>query len=580
MFFRCEDCDVYCYSAALKECSLFFVNFFSGKLQESCVKAIVLRVDEGIRSSAVSQAINGVNTGTIVVKSDDVLEQLRFAHKYELEDIKDVCNKFLLNKINCGNALVILPFAEVFCSDRVIKKCRYFALKDSIERGHPLWPLNPAFIGAEAETVLAYLSDRKLKCDNEQEVFVAIVHWFKADTESRGGMFLGNILETCVSASDLNPVEVKKIVASLSAEELHQFSAFVMKLPAASVTTLPVPRSHTKSIECIICHASFENKVSDFTLYLNDQGHAVLGPQGDDVYSNVDEIAHIRGAVLTKDISEISKVQPCWDVKGWSQLSEFLSSRPCSYVFELCTNIFENGLLTVSFVQDKLHVAVVDTTKRCRLGISKNATFKLKKDEVAKFFIFITWERFLFGLQPTGNTVHVYDISTLEYLGALLFNCDGAAYFATAQKLNVCVLVGLRECRIVLLDKAVKTKSGRSALSTLPFGLRFEVPDSMTQEHTWDKTAEILGNRLVIIQADKTTKEVLIMSRDLNPIIANSGQASAWKKQFIDVNVLLGKRLLQLQWLDAQRIRKTRAEFYNFNCYNDDTQSDVEIDDK
>ena len=125
---------------------------------------------------------------------------------------------------------------------------------------------------------------------------------------------------------------------------------------------------------------------------------------------------------------------------------------------------------------------------------------------------------------------------------------------------------------MLLLNKVVSTKAGRTVVSDFPAALPFEVPEALTRAHTWDKSAEIIGNRLVILQAEQTAKTFRVFSVDLNPIIANSGHDVIWTEEVIDVKIMMGRSMRTLQWLDAQRVRRMRTHFDNFAPY--DAESD------
>ena len=563
---------VACHSAVLKDMSLVFAQMFSGKYEES--RECKIPVDAGIPRGVIAAAVDYFYTGALTVKGNQAMDLLRFAHKYQLDDVCDACNKVLLPLVTLENAETFLPLARQFGSSRLAEKCRMLLLGDQVEREKPLLPLNPIFLESGPAAVLVYLSKRKLKIQTEQDVFDAIIAWFKLDKEKRG-KFLGNIIDTCMSAVDLDVIKVRETVKKMHVSADHPLSKFAASLPVKTLTQLPVPRSDTTMVDCIICHASSDSKLSEFTFYLNDSARVVLGPQRKNVYENIDEIAHIRGNVFAKS-DDVNIEQ--WMVH--SNSAKVKETPLCSdYVFEL--DCIQDALLAISNKRDKLELTVALAEPGLDVKVLKSKTVSIPPpEEECMFYMFVTWERFLFALQPDGDVIIVYDVMTFKQLGAPYFNFGEPPYFACAQRLNVCVLVGLEECCMILLNKIVRVRGGNAVLSEYPSALRFEVPEDVTREHQWDKSAEILGNRLVIIQAEQTSKTFRIFTTDLNPIIANSHDP-VWTEEVVDVKILMLRSMTKLQWLDAQRIRKTRAEFDNFAPYDvesDDAESEGDLE--
>lgn len=168
---------MYAHRSILAAASPYFNAMFTNDVLEAKMQKVVI---QGVGAKTMDSLLGFMYSGCLDVDQDNVQDLLMAGDMIGLEEVVEVCTRFLVDQLEPSNAAGIFRFA----SDR---NC--LQLKDACLPY--IWENFPAVIKEEEfkdwplDLVVGLLSSEQLRVDSEYQVLEAAIGWVQADIVGR-----------------------------------------------------------------------------------------------------------------------------------------------------------------------------------------------------------------------------------------------------------------------------------------------------------------------------------------------------------------------------------------------------------
>ena len=168
---------IWAHRVILSACSPYFHAMFTGELQESRQKEVVIKdIDE----HAMDLLVEFAYTSQIVVEESNVQVLLPAACLLQMTEIQDVCCEFLKRQLDPSNCLGIRAFADTHsCQDLL-----HFADKFTQDRFQEVIE-SEEFLLLPINQLIDIISSDELNVRSEEQVYNAIISWVKFNVADR-----------------------------------------------------------------------------------------------------------------------------------------------------------------------------------------------------------------------------------------------------------------------------------------------------------------------------------------------------------------------------------------------------------
>lgn len=185
---------IWAHRVVMSACSPYFHAMFTGELQESRQREVVIRdIDE----TAMELLVEFSYTSHIIVEESNVQVLLPAACLLQMSEIQDVCCEFLKRQLDPSNCLGIRAFADTHsCQDLL-----HFADKFTQDRFQEVID-SEEFLLLPVNQLIDIISSDELNVRSEDQVYGAIMSWVKYNVADRR-QHLAHVLQH-VRLSQLN----------------------------------------------------------------------------------------------------------------------------------------------------------------------------------------------------------------------------------------------------------------------------------------------------------------------------------------------------------------------------------------
>lgn len=165
--------------AVLSASSPYFEAMFRPELglSEGKQKSVILH---SIDPDILSQLLDFIYTGRIIIKQMNVQELLAAADMLQITEVVDECCDFLCRELHPTNALGILRFAEAHHCEQLTESALTF-----VHTNFPLVGVEDEILDTPLSLLSRILTSEWLRVDTESQVFQAALRWIKHDVVQR-----------------------------------------------------------------------------------------------------------------------------------------------------------------------------------------------------------------------------------------------------------------------------------------------------------------------------------------------------------------------------------------------------------
>ncbi|XP_008198985.2 kelch-like protein 10 isoform X1 [Tribolium castaneum] len=177
---RCADgTEFKIHRAILSAASPYFRALFTNSINRGQPETYEANVS--IPGKIFALLLDFAYTGTCSINSSNVENLLKFADRYEILGVVQMCCRYLLDELSPTNCLGILHFAnQYFCSDLVKRGQRYVKHNFAKVLGE-----SSEFVHLDKNELKEIISDDELNIKHEEIVFDAIMKWINFCPNSR-----------------------------------------------------------------------------------------------------------------------------------------------------------------------------------------------------------------------------------------------------------------------------------------------------------------------------------------------------------------------------------------------------------
>ncbi|RZC38384.1 kelch-like protein 10 [Asbolus verrucosus] len=210
--------------AILAAASPYFRALFTNSINRG--QPEVHEANVSVPSEIFTLLLDFAYTGEILINSSNVENLLKFADRYEILGVVQLCCSYLLEEMCSTNCLGILNFAsQYFCNDLVIRGQRfvkYNFTKVLLESSE--------FVYLDKNELAEIITDDELNIKSEEIVFDAVIKWINFSPENRKIHFfdllkcvrIGTMSQNCLASIAKHPFieekpECKEYIAGIVA---------------------------------------------------------------------------------------------------------------------------------------------------------------------------------------------------------------------------------------------------------------------------------------------------------------------------------------------------------------------------
>ncbi|KAM9804890.1 kelch repeat and BTB domain-containing protein 7-like [Neosynchiropus ocellatus] len=166
-----------CSRTVLAAASLYFKSMFTVGLNESVQERVVIR---GVDAESMSVIIDYCYTGKVSITEGNVQRLYAAANMLQLEYIRSACSGFMTRRLDLGNCVGVLKFADTYDNPELKKNAQYFIARNFSQLCHG---------GELCELDLTQLRELltldTLDVDCERKVCLAALKWIEANAQQK-----------------------------------------------------------------------------------------------------------------------------------------------------------------------------------------------------------------------------------------------------------------------------------------------------------------------------------------------------------------------------------------------------------
>lgn len=168
----------YAHRTILAAASPYFNAMFTAGLAEAHNhQRIVL---QSMSDSSLEGILSFVYSGDVSINRDNVQELMIAGDMIELQEVVQLCTKYLLKELEPSNAIGIFRFATDHNCMSLREASRTFIQENFVEVSK-----GEEFCDIPRELLVEFLASEKLRVDSEHQVFQAAMAWIESDLVSR-----------------------------------------------------------------------------------------------------------------------------------------------------------------------------------------------------------------------------------------------------------------------------------------------------------------------------------------------------------------------------------------------------------
>ncbi|KAJ5075500.1 pep-cterm sorting domain-containing protein [Anaeramoeba ignava] len=158
------------HKSILSSRSEYFKSLFKSKMKEYQENKLILK---DISSSILSSILNYFYSGKIEINLENVIEILFFSSKYLIDELIEICLKFIKNNLQIETIVDVLKLSEAMNFNQLIDSSYHFIFQNFEE-----FIKTSFFLELEENHLNSILSNNKIPI-NEFEMFQSIIKWGK-----------------------------------------------------------------------------------------------------------------------------------------------------------------------------------------------------------------------------------------------------------------------------------------------------------------------------------------------------------------------------------------------------------------
>ncbi len=153
----------------------YFRSMFLGEFKESKQSKVHL---EGIESEALLRIINCVYNNMLTLDGNIVCDVLNAAHLFQMNNIVEICEKYMVKKLSNETCFTYLKIFEKFNLEAGLQAVNGYTLRNFVALSK-----TQDFLAIEKDALCSYLENEDLSIPEEIEAFRAVQAWIEHDRE-------------------------------------------------------------------------------------------------------------------------------------------------------------------------------------------------------------------------------------------------------------------------------------------------------------------------------------------------------------------------------------------------------------
>lgn len=175
---RVEGRDIHAHKIVLASLCSYFMAMFTGDMKERNQNVVKLN---DLEPTAVELLIQFAYTGKVLLDKDNVQSLLYASSFFQLTDVQNACEKFLMLQLHPSNCLGIHSLAVAHSCDELSEASFRFVRENFAQTVE-----SDEFLALSSSQLERILADNDLKVECEEEVYFALMKWIKHE-KNRGG---------------------------------------------------------------------------------------------------------------------------------------------------------------------------------------------------------------------------------------------------------------------------------------------------------------------------------------------------------------------------------------------------------